>query len=452
MRSGWEKPLPHWPLHAWALGLVGLLALGLGAEGARAARLDGRASSVSYISESYPPDEVTEWDLINRLSLNLRGLGHPGISVHWLGTHRGELLEQGLDKSRPRTYHGYLLLEPGHGLALAVGRQWIYGGVGSGRLDGGRLSLAHANLGRLVLFGGTRGFLARDSDGFEGFDAAAFDASGVWGAQILSRTLPGRLSFAVSAARLFRANVEEGSRLGVLVNWRPGARSLLRYEHRYELSESASYFQHLRYLGRLARGSVSLTWNRRQSFPKAAEDSYILEKFGEESWFTRSFEHSLDRRTDEIRADFTRPCKLLPRWNINLELLEIFPEDEDRGDGFGIGLSRPGYAFGYRLQRGFGGEQDGLYGELRQALGKRAWAWLELNKVFYRYGEDEDFEDERVIDDEALASRLGMDVLLGDFDGTLAIEYLDNQRAGNQVRFLARLGYSFRQGALPEEE
>jgi hypothetical protein len=133
-------------------------------------------------------------------------------------------------------------------------------------------------------------------------------------------------------------------------------------------------------------------------------------------------------------------------WDVRLDVLEVFPEGEDRDDGLRIGVARPGYALGYRLERGLGGDQDGLYGSARYEIREETWVWADLNKIFYRFGEIEDLEDEIVVDDETLATRIGIDAVLGrDFDVRGAVEILQNPRAEHEVRFLARIGYRFQQ-------
>lgn len=407
--------------------------------------IDGRLSSSSFVSETYPDDQdeqERQWDLINRFSLNARQLGHNSLSLHWLGTHRGELLIEGIDKSRAKTYHGYLRVQPLRSSILTLGRQWVYGGVGSGRLDGARLQLAESRLGRLTLFAGTRGFLDPAGDSFEGIDKDAFNDSGIWGASYRSAPLPGNLAFGLSAARLFRAKIEEAERLGVYASWEPLTRSKIEYEHRYDLGQEISYYHHLRLSHRPGAWSTSLTWNRREGHPPSSDQSYIARYFRDRIWFTDSF----SQLTDEIRGHFRWPCKLLKGWSGSIDILEIFPDGEDRGDGLQIGYSRPGYSFGYRLQRGFGGDQDGLYGGARYAVFDRTWIWLDLNKIYYRFGEIEDLEDEIVTDDESLATRFGVDALIpGGIDITTAVEVLRNPRAEHEVRILGRIGYRFQQ-------
>jgi len=433
------------PAGAWRKRrTVFLLAIAAGAMtfgGAKALELDGRVTSSSFVYETFPPGQEKHWDFIQRVSLDARELGHPSLSLHWLGTHRGEVLEEGIGKSRARAYHAYLRFRPRPNALLALGRQWVYAGVGSGRLDGARLQLTDARLGRLTLFGGTRGFLDPAGDGFEGLATDAFDESGLWGAAYRSAALPAGLGFGVSAARLFRGGEEEGRRLGLLALWRPRDSVALRYEHRYDLGQEVAYHRHLRLDYRFKQGSASLAWNRREGLAPSADQSYIARYFQDRIWFTGNFL----QLTDEVRAHMSQPCRLLPGWTINLHLIEVFPEGEKRGDGLSIGLSRPGYAFGYRLQRGFGGDQDGIYGKVRYELTDGVALWLDLNKVYYRYGEVDDLEDELVVDDESLATRLGLDATLADrFDVTTAVELLRNPRAEHQLRFLGRVAYRFR--------
>jgi hypothetical protein len=134
-------------------------------------------------------------------------------------------------------------------------------------------------------------------------------------------------------------------------------------------------------------------------------------------------------------------------WKLRLDVIEIFPQDQDRGDGVALAVARKNISFGYRLQRGFGGDTDGFFASLRHQLLTGIWAWVDLNQVSYKFG-GIDNGDEYLRDDKTLATRLGCDLLLvDDLDLSVAFEYLNNPRAESEVRFLGRVGYRFHGGS-----
>ena len=429
------------------LGALLLLVLTLAAGAASATTVQGRISTTSYhfdpLATPGDPDRSTELDLINRLSLDIREIGTPSLSLYMFGVLRGEALVDGLDNSEGRLYRGHLRYSPSRRFALTVGRQWAYGGVGSAQFDGAQL-MWRPSIGQLVLFGGSRGHLDPDRDAVDCLCDKGWDDSGIAGAFFRSREIADQLSLGASASRSMWNGETESERVGVLASWRPQARTVLFYEHRYETTQEKSYFQHLRLSRSLDHGGLAaLTWNRREAYLPEFENSYIFQRFQDEPWFPEA----LDQRTDEIRGHLSLRPESLRGWRMNLELLEIFPEGRDRGDGAGISFDKGGVRFGYKARRGYRGKVDGFYGSLRHQLRERTRLWLDLNRVTYRF----EYEGLPEIDPASrytVASRLGLDHGLDNgFDFTVAGEVLDNRAAKYEVRFLARVVYRFRQAS-----
>ena len=421
-----------------------LLVLASAATSATGLEYTGRLNSSSYIYETFSDaqgEQEIEVDQLLRLGFDFKQLGHPALSLSTLQTIRNNPPAGGDENLQLKSYRLVLHYRPERPYSVSFGRQWVNAGVGTGLVDGLSLRWWNQDYGRLTLFGGTRGFLDPLWDSVEGFDTAAFNASGSWGLHYLSPALPRNTRLALSASRRFRGGVEEDRRLGALLGWDAREDIHLSYDLRYELGRETAYYQRVALGHKLDRGNARLSWTRREAMPPNSNPSdWILSYFSDRLWFPASFEHS----AQELRAAVTRPCMLLKGWNVNLQVLEIFPsdDDQDRSDGLSVGWSKTNYAFGYRLQRGFGGDRDGLYGSYRRDLGKVGSVWLELNQVYFRYGDAA--TEELNVDDSALASRIGYDSRLAErFDVRAAIELLNNPRAKTETRLLVRVGYRF---------
>lgn len=428
-----------------------LLVLTVMAGTASAVSVQGRISSTSYLFDPIgPPDNLdpaTELDLINRLSLDVREVGHSALSVYMFGVWRGEVLNDGLDGSRGRLYRGHVRYSPSRRFSLTVGRQWAYGGVGSSQFDGAQL-LWRPRFGQLVVFGGSRGHLNPDQDSVDCLCDSGWDESGIIGAFFRSKEIAGKLSLGVSASRSMWHGEEESERLGFLASWRPLARTSLFYEHRYELNQERSYFQHLRLNRLLARGGlVALTWNRREAYLPEYENSFIFQHFQNETWFP----DAIDQTTQEIRGHLSLRPERLRGWRVAVEVLEIFPENQDRGDGLDISFDKGMVRFGYQARRGYRGKVDGFHGSLRHQLRERTRIWLDVNRITYRF----EYEGLPEVDPASrftVASRLGLDhSLTNGLDFTVAAEALDNRDAKYEVRFLARIVYRFRHESQARE-
>jgi hypothetical protein len=259
----------------------------------------------------------------------------------------------------------------------------------------------------------------------------------------------GSWSAGLSAARAFREGREDHRRLGFHVGGRLRGTTRVDYELRHELSLERVYHQKLRLFHRMASGSASVSWARRQNH----QQSWILEYFKDEDWYASSFDEDLYPLVfNELRAHVSRPCMFLEGWTAKLTLVEVFvqdkdrgesfPESETRGDGLSLALARRGIELGYRLQRGFGGDRDDLFGSIRYEPWDRMELWAELNKVYYRFGGDVVAENER--DDEALTTRFGVDLEFPHgIDTQLALELLQNPRAEQELRFLGKVDFRF---------
>nr|MBC8367580.1 hypothetical protein [bacterium] len=111
-------------------GVLALVFLLLPAMGAGATEIQGRISSTSYIYETYGEDAHSELDLINRLAFDAKGLGHESLSLHLLGTFRGEMLHEDSDDPEMSFHRGYLKFAPSKLFKLSAGRQRVHGRVG----------------------------------------------------------------------------------------------------------------------------------------------------------------------------------------------------------------------------------------------------------------------------------------------------------------------------------
>jgi hypothetical protein len=428
------------------LPLVAVMILLAGIADVNALEITGRLNSSSYIFETFSDaqgEQEVEVDQLLRLGLDFKQLGHPDLSLSTLQTLRNHPPDASGVDLQLRSYRAVLHYRPDRPYSLSFGRQWVSAGVGSGLVDGLSLRWKRASLGRLTLFAGTRAFLNSVEDSFEGFDGDAFDTSGSWGFHYLSPSLPHGLNLSLSASRRFRDGREEDRRFGTQLNWAAREGSRLSYDARIDMARESLYYQRLILNQRVGEGRAQFSWTFREApATDMQSDSWILNYFGDSSrlerWYLTTFDHS----TQELRITMDRPCKLIEGWRVRVEILELFPEDEDRSDGFSLGLRKRNYSVGYRLQRGYGGDRDAFYGSYRRELGELGTVWLELNQVYFRYG-DESLEETNV-DDSALVSRLGFDRRFADrFDLRTAVELLNNPRADSEIRLLVRVGYRF---------
>jgi len=217
----------------------------------------------------------------------------------------------------------------------------------------------------------------------------------------------------------------------------------LAYEIRYETESSKLYFSHLRFAGRRGVLDYGITWNLKQDylvFLPHYEDSWILREVAGEEWFADGV---LGRR-NELRAQLGFPCLALDGFRWNLAVVEIFPEDGDRGDGLDLALSGKGLAAGFRMQRGFRGDRTGFYGSYRRAVLPSTWLWVDFNRMAYKYGE-ESVQELAGTDDFSMASRLGLDhdCTRLPLELRLIFESLTTPRAEYENRFIGVIAYRF---------
>jgi len=418
----------------WALAMLLLLAAG-----AVAMDVQGRASSTSFVYETYGEDTHRELDLINRLYLDADGLGHEALSLHLLGTFRGEMLYENSPDPEMSFLRGYLKLAPSPLFKIALGRQWIYGGVGSSLLDGARLDLNGGKIGSLTLFSGSRHLRDEDGDTFPNFE----DIDGVMGAHYRYYGLPMKGMLGLSGARYKEDEELLEQRVGASLWFGDFPLGWLAYEMRYETESSKLYFSHLRLSGKKGVYDYGITWNMKQDyllFLSSYDNSWILREVANEEWFADGI---LGRR-NELRAQFGFPCMAFEGFRWNAAIVEIFPEEGDRGDGLELALAGKGLNAGLRMQRGFRGDRTGFFGSYRHEVLQGTWLWVDFNRMAYKYG-DESVQELADTDNFSMASRMGIDHFCRRFplELRLIFESLTTPRAEYENRFIGMLAYRF---------
>jgi hypothetical protein len=419
--------------------LTGVLALVLllsSAFLAGATEIQGRLSSTSYVYETYGEDAHSELDLINRLAFDARGLGHKSLSLHLLGTFRGEMLHEDSDDPEMSFYRGYLKFAPSKLFKLSVGRQWIYGGVGSSLLDGARLDLNGGKLGALTLFTGSRKLSDEDGDTFPNFE----DIDGVMGAHYRYYGLPMKGMLGLSAARYTEEEELLEQRVGASLWFGDFPLGSLAYEMRYETESEMLYFSHLRLSGKKDVYDYGVTWNMKEGYLPNYTDSWITQLVRDEEWFA---DGALSKR-QELRIQAGFPCRAIDGFRWTAAVVEIFPEVGDRGDGFELSLAGKGLKAGFRMQRGYRGDRTGFFGSYRHKVLEDTWLWVDLNRMAYKYG-DESISEQAVSDDYSMASRVGIDHYCTRFplELRLIFESLTNPRAEYENRFIGMVAYRF---------
>ena len=418
------------------IGVFSLLLLLLPAITAGAVDIQGRVSSTSFVYETYGEDPHKELDLINRLGLDVKGLGHESVSLHFLGTFRGEMLDENSTNPEMSIFRGYLKLAPSPLFKLSVGRQWVYGGVGSSLLDGARLDLNAGKLGALTVYSGSRTLRDADGDTFPNFE----DLSGVMGAHYRYSSLPMGGLLGLSVARFSEEDELLEQRVGASLLIAKFPLGRLAYEMRYETETAKLYFSHLRLAGKRNVLDYGITWNFKDGYLPLYSDSWMTRQFYDEEWFAES----IGQRRHELRAQVGFPCKIAPDFRWTAAIVEIFPEVGDRGDGLELSLTGKGLRAGFRMQRGYRGDRTGFYGSYRYAVLADTWLWVDLNRMAYKYG-DEDVSEQAVSDDYSMASRIGIDHICDrmPLELRLIFESLSTPRAEYENRFIGMIAYRF---------
>ncbi len=412
------------------------------AERSVATIVDGRLSAVSYIQEPITslakPDPSTEMDFISRLSLDVREIGNHAWSAYFFGAMRGEVLDAGFSSMKSHLYRGHLQYEPSRRFLASVGRVWVNGGVASSLVDGAQVRWRD-RYGHLVAMAGTRGYRDPNGDTMHSWSNSGWKQSGIVSLFYRTPQLGGKVKLGGSWARTMWGGAEESERVGFLVDWRPQQRLRLFYENRYELNQKVPYYQQLRGDYHFRTGMTSLAVNRREGFVPAYESSYIFQRFQSETWFPEA----IGRTFHEIRAHlFLRP-ESWRGWRVSLDLVELFPENQRRGDGLDAWVGKGVLRLGYRGMRGYRGLQDGIYGSLSWYVNPRTRLWSELNRISYRF-DYEGLPVENKTRHYTVATRFGADYSLPNgwwFSGVL--EALDHPGVNYDVRFLARIVYRF---------
>ncbi len=417
-------------------GAVLILALLLLPGLASAVDIQGRLSSTSFVYETYGEDAHSELDHIARLAFDARGLGHDGISLHFLGTYRGEMLEDTSPDPEHNIYRGYLKFAPSPLFKLSVGRQWIYGGVGSSLLDGARLDLNGGKIGSLTLFTGSRELRDADGDTFPNFE----DIDGVMGAHYRYYGLPLKGMLGLSAARYTEEEELMEQRVGASLWLSDFPLGTLAYEMRYETESEKLYFSHLRLSGKKDVYDYGITWNMKDGYLPLYSDSWIARRYYDEEWFAES----VGQKRQELRVQAGFPCRAIDGFRWTAAVVEIFPEEGDRGDGLELTLAGKGLRAGFRMQRGYMGDRTGFFGSYRHKVLEDTWLWVDLNRMAYKYG-DESISEQAVTDDYSMASRVGIDHYCTKLplELRLIFESLTTPRAEYENRFVGMIAYRF---------
>lgn len=420
------KPLSHMGL--WIMGLLLTLPLAANAD------LQGSLGCSSFTYETYGEDAHRELDLINRLSLRASNFAPAGLSLHFQGTWRGEMLFEDSEDPETRILRGYASIAPLSGLKASFGRQWLYAGVRTSMIDGAKLEYRLSGL-RLTAYTGMESFSTEE-------DATFMDMSrmsDLYGLHLLKKGLPfGDLGLSLSGRATEDESEEAELRMGATLS-RPG----LFYELRY--GDEKVYFSHLnlrRDLGEKLQ--LGITWNYRSNYQPDLAGSWILQYFEGEEWFAESI--SQDR--NEFRAQLNFPCRMIDGARWNLALVEIFPAEGDRGDGLDLAFNKGALELGLRMQQGYRGDRMGFYGSYRKLLKPGTSLYASAGHMSYRYG-NEELGEEYSEDDYSLSSRLGLDHACRRFPGlhfNFALEHLTNPRAEYELRFLAAARKDFSRG------
>ncbi len=417
---------------------------------ASATVIDGRLSAIGYLHDPITtpavPDPSEELDLISRLSLDIREIGSPAWSVYFFGAMRGEVLDPGLSGLKSHLYRGHVQFAPSRRLRVRAGRIFTSGGVASNLADGAELVL-RGSYGYVVGFAGTRGWLNPEGYQFDNWSKSGWDQSGIASVYYKSPNIADQLALGVSWARTMWAGAEESERVGLLVDWRPTRALNLFYEHRHGLVQKVAYYQHLHLGYRFNTGNAALIWNRREGYHPAYENSYIFRRFESESWFYEA----MGRVVNELRAHLFLQPRSWRGWRVSLDLVELFPENQERGDGLDVWVGKGVLRLGYRGLRGYRGLQDGFYGDVSWRVDPRTRLWFELNRISYRYI----YEGLPVDDTErhaTVASRLGAEYDAGSgWWLSLIGEALDYPGVNYDLRLLARVVYRFHVGTATGE-
>jgi hypothetical protein len=146
---------------AAALVVAVCLGLALASDaGAAGPAVDGRLTTGFYILERDPGSEgeTHHLRLYESLTLNARRVGSPRISLHTQMTYANDLGDGFTDDPRFWVSSAYLNWRHRFGF-LHAGRQFVWGGAASGRLDGLRLRAVREGWSVVDLFAGVRSSL-----------------------------------------------------------------------------------------------------------------------------------------------------------------------------------------------------------------------------------------------------------------------------------------------------
>jgi len=410
----------------------------------------GRVSSTSYFYEPRPsvqdPDPGTAMEQLGRLSFTVHDQNHKAWTLYYMGTARGDLLDQGLSGMKNRVYRGHLQYKPSRSLQVQLGRVWSDGGVGSGLVDG-TLVRWRTRPVTLVVSAGTRGFNDPAGPTFHNWDGSGWDHSGQAGVFLRSGNIGRRLVLGGSWSRAIWEGREESEKVGLMANFKPAPGWTVFYENNYELNQEVFLRHHLRGHFRFTGGGAALSWQRQEGFEPAYATSYIFRKFRFEPWFATA----AGREVQELRAHVLFQPESWGGWRLSADLVEIFPSGQERGDGLDLWAGRDLFRVGYRGMRGYRGSQDGFYGNISWWAQSDLRLWLDLNRISYAYRYEAlpvDDPDRRT----TMATRLGADFRVGQnwyFSG--AVERLIYPGVKQDYRGLLKISYRFDLGDRTQE-
>jgi len=177
----------------------------------------------------------------------------------------------------------------------------------------------------------------------------------------------------------------------------------------------------LEYLGRVRRERFWAEYNRREPFLRA---NSFFSSFG-------------SRARDEARGGFTEP--VWREFAVSADATLIAFDEHDQSRSFRLALSHGAHSIGWRIYRGFGGDQDGLVGSTRFTLWTPLTVYGSFGLVNYRYGEGT-FER----DDGAASATVGTEYRPNpSWTLRAQVEALDHPAASGDVRALGEITYRF---------
>jgi hypothetical protein len=363
-------------------------------------------------------DDVS-W-LLQKLRLDvLPGQGRD-LSFHLSLTARNQVNTQSLGDTRTRVYHAYLRYRPRPGLELRLGRHLAYAGVATGVLDGVSLGYRWRRRAELKLTAGTLGMESR-----EALRLDKPEDSKRWGGMLKLYAPPFRglrVSGAVSFAQTWRQDQEDTRRLGVHALARFRREWTGRFEWRRDLLLSRDVSTRVGLEYRCTRKPLRVWAEYARRRPDLRAGSFFS-VFGTSS-------------RDEIRGGFTLP--VLEDLRLKADAARIAFEDDKTTRHLQLMLDREWIHVGWRIQRGYGGNQNGLVAGFRCQVRDILAVFGDVDLLRYHYGFG-------VGEQESGASLLaaGVEFRPGPWTLRLRGELMDHPAASSDYRALGELTYRF---------